>query len=317
MNNAQKKITLVAAGILINAEGQFLLGSRPTGKPYAGYWEFPGGKLEQGETAHQALCRELLEEMGITVEHATPWLTQRFDYPHANVELRFFKVTDWSGTLHGHEGQELAWQSTGQLNVSPILPANGPILRSLTLPPQISISNVTELGSERFLAQLKAKWAQEPAWVLLREPQLSASDYAQLVQTVQRIPRPLGGKIIVHRDLELARELQIDSIHFTASQLAALTQRPSDMDWVSASTHNASDLQHVEHLGLDYAFLGHVNVTPSHPSDTPLTWTGFEELVSHGWRFPILAIGGQSPATLSTAQTHGGHGIAVLRAAWI
>ena len=316
MNTNSKKITRVAAGVLINSEGQFLLGSRPAGKPYAGYWEFPGGKLEQGESAHQALCRELNEEMGITVNCATPWLTQRFDYPHANVELRFFKVTDWSGTLHGHEGQQLAWQSVGQLNVSPILPANGPILRSLALPTQINISNVAELGIEQFLTKLHEKWAQEPSWLLLREPQMSRAEYAALVQAVQQIQRPLGGKIILHQDIELARQLKINSIHLTARQLAQVTERPCDMDWVSASTHNLADLQQVERLGLDFAFLGHVNATQSHPDEAPLGWSGFEPLVSHGWRFPVLAIGGQSPATLGTAQSNGAHGIAVLRAAW-
>ena len=106
----------VAVGVLIERndaghEGRFLLTSRPEGKVYAGYWEFPGGKLEQGETAKQALYRELHEEMGISVTDATPWITQRSHYPHADVELRFFKISDWSGVLHGHEGQQLAWQT--------------------------------------------------------------------------------------------------------------------------------------------------------------------------------------------------------------
>ncbi len=85
-----RKVVDVAVGVLLRANGQFLLGSRPAGKPYAGYWEFPGGKLEDGETALQALQRELHEEMGITVTAATPWLTQRFVYPHATVRLHFF-----------------------------------------------------------------------------------------------------------------------------------------------------------------------------------------------------------------------------------
>ena len=317
MTSPTKKVTHVAAGILINSTGQFLLGSRPSGKPYAGYWEFPGGKLEQGESAQDALFRELNEEMGINVSYATPWITQRFNYPHADVELRFFKVTAWDGILHGHEGQQLAWQSIGQINVSPILPANGPILRSLALPPQINISNVAELGSEAFLAQLASKWASQAAWVLIREPQLSSCEYANLVKTAQKIPRPHGGKIIIHRDIELARQLAIDCIHLTSAQLATLSERPDNMDWVSASTHKLSDLEQVDRLGLDFAFLGHVNPSQSHPNEAPLGWHGFEALCQHGWRFPIFAIGGQCAETLNTAQRHGAHGIAVLRASWI
>lgn len=316
MNSNAKKITCVAAGILINSAGQFLLGSRPIGKPYAGYWEFPGGKLEQGESAQEALIRELNEEMGIQVKQASPWLTLRFNYPHADVELRFFKVTAWDGTLHGHEGQELAWQSIGQINVSPILPANGPILRSLALPTQINISNVAELGIALFLARLETEWANEAAWVLIREPQLSSIEYANLVKSVQQIARPHGGKIIIHRDIELARQLEIDCVHLASAQLSAMTERPQGMDWVSASTHNLADLQHVDRLGLDFAFLGHVNESQTHPNEAPLGWNGLETLCQYGWRFPILAIGGQNSATLATAQHYGAHGIAVLRAAW-
>ncbi|QZA79712.1 Nudix family hydrolase [Deefgea piscis] len=314
--NNPKKTTVVAAGVLINAQGQFLMGSRPAGKPYAHYWEFPGGKLEAGETAHDALCRELKEEMGIDVTAATPWLTQRFNYPHANVELRFFKVRSWNGTLHGHEGQELAWQGVGQLNVSPILPANGPILRGLALPEVIEISNMAELGREAFMAQLSAKWAAGPICLLLREPQLSISDYQDLAKTVQSIARPHGGKLILHRDLALAQAIKADGIHFTASQLQQLNARPRGIDWVSASTHQLSDLEAAARIGVDFAFLGHVAPTQSHPGQTPLGWEKFSQLLQLGWCFPVFAIGGQTLSSLHTAQAHGGHGVALLRAAW-
>ena len=162
------KITEVAAGILIRPNGTFLLASRPAGKPYAGYWEFPGGKLEAGETAHDALVRELQEEMGITVTAATPWLMQTFRYPHATVRLQFFLVTAWSGQLHPHEDQAFAWQRLGEIRVSPILPANGPILRGLALPDQLAFSNVAELGEDVFLQKLNARIALEPVWLVLR-----------------------------------------------------------------------------------------------------------------------------------------------------
>lgn len=104
------KIVDVAAGILLQPNGRFLLASRPADKVYAGYWEFPGGKLETGETAIQALARELHEEMGITVSHATPWIVQTFSYPHATVRLHFFRVTAWQGDPLPRENQSFAWQ---------------------------------------------------------------------------------------------------------------------------------------------------------------------------------------------------------------
>ena len=124
----------VAAAIVERADGQVLLAQRPTGKAYAGYWEFPGGKLERGETPRDALDRELAEELGITVRRAAPWLVQRYRYPHAHVQLHFFRVLDWSGEPVGHDGQAFVWQTPGRFDVAPLLPANTVVLRALSLP---------------------------------------------------------------------------------------------------------------------------------------------------------------------------------------
>ena len=118
----------VAVGVLIDAEGRFLLTSRPAGKVYAGYWEFPGGKLEAGETVEQALRRELHEELGITIAAALPWQVELFDYPHALVRLHFCKVFAWSGDFEMREGQSMAWQAL-PVEVSPVLPGTLPVLR--------------------------------------------------------------------------------------------------------------------------------------------------------------------------------------------
>jgi 8-oxo-dGTP diphosphatase len=124
----------VVAAVIQRDDGQFLLGERPSGKVYAGYWEFPGGKVEPGESPLAALGRELNEELGITVERAYPWLTRDYDYAHAAVRLRFHRVLAWSGELHGRENQRFEWQRPGAVAVEPMLPANGPILKALTLP---------------------------------------------------------------------------------------------------------------------------------------------------------------------------------------
>lgn len=124
---ANRPITEVAVGVLINAQGEFLLTSRPVGKVYEGYWEFPGGKLEAGETVEQALRRELQEEIGITIEAAQPWKTEVVDYPHALVRLNFCKVFAWQGNLHMREGQQFAWQRL-PVSVQPVLPGTVPVL---------------------------------------------------------------------------------------------------------------------------------------------------------------------------------------------
>ncbi|WP_341907278.1 NUDIX domain-containing protein [Polaromonas sp. YR568] len=124
---ADRKVVDVAVGVLIRPNGEFLLTSRPPGKVYEGYWEFPGGKLEPGETVEQALRRELQEEIGITIGTAHPWKVELVDYPHALVRLNFCKVFAWTGELQMHEGQAFAWQ-TLPVEVNPVLPGTVPVL---------------------------------------------------------------------------------------------------------------------------------------------------------------------------------------------
>jgi 8-oxo-dGTP diphosphatase len=117
----------VAVGVLVMADGRFLLTSRPEGKVYAGYWEFPGGKLEPGESVEAALKRELHEELGITVDAVEPWKVEVVDYPHARVRLHFCKVRAWHGAFEMREGQRMAWQ-TLPVEVVPVLPGTVPVL---------------------------------------------------------------------------------------------------------------------------------------------------------------------------------------------
>ncbi len=122
-----RSLVHVAVGVLLRGDGAFLLTSRPQGKVYAGYWEFPGGKLESGETVTQALRRELEEEIGITLQDCTLWKTECIDYPHALVQLNFCKVTQWAGTLEMRESQAFAWQQL-PVTVKPVLPGTVPVL---------------------------------------------------------------------------------------------------------------------------------------------------------------------------------------------
>ena len=124
---AERAVVDVAVGVLLQADGRFLLTSRPAGKVYAGYWEFPGGKLEAGETVEQALRRELQEELGITIGTAQVWKIQMVDYPHALVRLHFCKVWDWQGELQMREAQSHAWQLL-PVAVEPVLPGTVPVL---------------------------------------------------------------------------------------------------------------------------------------------------------------------------------------------
>lgn len=140
-----RPITEVAVGILVREDQQFLLGQRPLGKSYAGYWEFPGGKLEAGESPEEALTRELHEELGIITHQCIPWKNIEHDYPHAYVRLYFYKVTKWAGTPFGREGQSLVWQQL-PVTLTPLLPATLPVLEWLDAEANHTLSLAKDKG---------------------------------------------------------------------------------------------------------------------------------------------------------------------------
>ena len=139
------RTTQVAVAVFIRADGSFLLSSRPAGKPYAGYWEFPGGKIEPGETVLQAMTRELTEELNVTITRATPWITFMMHYTHATVRLHCWRVSEWHGEMRGMEGQQFMWQRLDVLTVAPVLPGCVPIFKALALPRIYAITNAGEM----------------------------------------------------------------------------------------------------------------------------------------------------------------------------
>ncbi len=303
----------VAAAVIERPDGAFLMASRPSGKAYAGWWEFPGGKLEPGETARHALKRELEEELGIRVHTAYPWLTRDYDYEHARVRLHFFRVVDWSGEPHPHEGQAIAWVQAGRPEVSPILPANGPVLKGLALPLVYAISAAAELGRARFLARLESALEAGLRLLQLREKTLPYEDLAKLAQEVDARCREYGARLLINGDAALAARIGA-GVHLTAAQLMRLECRP-DLPWVGASCHDATELARAVALGVDFVVLGPVLPTASHPGAPSLGWARFAELVA-GSAVPVYALGGLTRTDLIPARQAGAHGIAMKSGAW-
>lgn len=311
----EKKIVEVSAAVLQKPDGSFLLAQRPADKIWAGYWEFPGGKVEPSETAHHALVRELREELGIEVQTAFPWLTRVFTYPHATVRLSFFRVTEWGGELHPHEGQQFAWQQPGAVGVNPLLPANEPILRALELPSLYAISNAAELGVEAFISSLEVRLAEGLRLVQLREKSLPQEVLRALAVRVVDMVHACGAKVLLNGDVQMAQQVGADGVQLTAAQLAGLTERPA-VDWCAASCHNAEELRRAEALGCDLALLSPVLPTQSHPGATHLGWENFAAIAA-GSSIPVYALGGLTHTDGHVAWQHGAHGIALLRQAWI
>ncbi len=303
----------VSAAVIERPDGAFLMASRPSGKVYAGWWEFPGGKVEPGETPRHALDRELKEELGIAVRRAYPWLVRDYDYAHARVRLNFFRVVDWAGEPHPHEGQGMAWVHASRPEVEPILPANGPILKGLALPLIHAISAAAELGAAAFLARLETRLQEGLRLLQLREKGLPADALAAIGREVAARCREHGAQLLVNGDIALAETLGA-GLHLPAARLMALDSRP-DLAWVGASCHDARELEQAGRLEVDYVLLGPVLATTSHPGAKTLGWRGFQALAADR-PMPVFALGGLHPAALDTARGLGAHGIALKSALW-
>ena len=291
-----------------------LLAQRPPGKPYAGYWEFPGGKLEPGETPAHALARELREELGIAVVRAAPWLVQEFVYPHAHVELNFFRVFAFQGEPAGHDGQAFAWQDPHAIDVAPLLPANTRVLWALTLPSVYAITCAADAADIPFIDRLRAALTQGVRLIQVREPELPASERDALARQIVELASSCGARVLLNGSAEDARSLGCAGVHWTARALAAATARPRDLI-VGASVHTHDELMRACELDVDFAVLGPVLATPTHPDARPLGFDGFAAAAT-GTRVPVFALGGLRPEDLEIALAHGAHGIAMRRYAW-
>lgn len=296
------------------SDGSVLLAQRPEGKPWAGWWEFPGGKVEAGETAEAALHREVQEELGSTVLTAYPWLTRTFAYPDKTVKLHFFVVRDWQTEPHGREGQLLSWQTPSQLSVDPMLPANAPILKALTLPPTYAITNMHELGEPLFFSRLESTLQSGLRLIQVREKALSPDALKVFAQKVIAMANGFNARVLINGNQGLAYEIGAAGVHYSSQQLMALSDKPTDI-LCAASCHNQQELEQAQQLGLDFVVCSPVLPTLSHVGAPALGWQKFAEL-THGCSLPVYALGGLAEQDMQQAWTYGAHGIAMQRSVW-
>ncbi len=313
-------IVEVAAAVMLRAGGsEFLLAQRPVGKVYAGYWEFPGGKVEPGESVRDALVRELQEELGITVTACHPWLTRQHVYPHATVRLNFWRVTAWQGEIGitaPLEHSAVDWQRRGAAaTVAPILPANGPILKGLALPETMLISSLDETSPAAWLARLERRLQSSgdvlPPLVQVRDKTLPATERAAFAAAVVELAHRYDAPVVINDDPALAAACGADGVHLSAAALAACEERPV-FAWVGASCHTAAEIARAGELELDYALLGPVMATPTHPEHPGLGWAEFARRGA-GNTLPLFALGGMRETLRDSACLHGAHGIALMR----
>lgn len=305
----------VVAGIITDARGRILLSRRTEGRDLAGRWEFPGGKREPGETPEEALIRELQEELGITPEVGAAFINVPQLYPDKRLRLDVRFVTGWQGNPRGHEGQALAWVAPDKLPRYDMPPADKPVVAALLQPDRYLVTPEPGPDAEGWLAALETALEQGIRRVQLRARTLAGPAWEELARKAVARCRQVGVDVLINGDIALAQALET-GVHLRAAQLPALAERPLPAGLpVAASCHDVDELRQAQALGCDFALLGTLKTSASHPGRTPLGWEGFATL-REAVSLPIYAIGGVSPDDLDQARQHGAQGVAAIRALW-
>ena len=310
-------VMAVAVGVIERA-GCVLIAHRTPDRHQGGRWEFPGGKLAAGESAHAALVRELREELGIEVKQARPLMTVTHDYPERRVRLSVFRVTQFDGQARGCEGQAIRWAPKAALPDYRFPDANRPIVNAAQLPDVYLITAPPSPSSlpQAFLADLERAYDRADGLVQFRAPGLNGAAWLDMAASAVRWVQARGGRILVNGAVDAAQRLAADGVHLNSRRLLALTQRPWSRDrWIAASCHNWDQLRHAERIGVDFAVLGPVYPTASHPTATVLGETRFAEWVAQV-NLPVYALGGLTLADLPRMQALGAQGIAGISAFW-
>lgn len=305
----------VVAGVITDARGRILLARRTEGRDLAGLWEFPGGKREPGETPEEALARELHEELGIDATVGPRVIAVPHRYPHKRLLLDVRRVSTWKSTPRGLDGQALAWVPPHKLASYAMPGADRPVVAALLQPDRYLVTPAPEGDGRGWLAAVeRAASADDVRRIQLRPgADVDPSRWRTLARDAAALCRAADVEVLVNGDVALARELRV-GVHLKAAQLAALGQRPLPQALpVAASCHDAADLAHAERVRCDFAVLGPVKPTASHPGAVPLGWVAFAAL-REASTLPIYGIGGLGPEDLESARAHGAQGIAAIRA---
>jgi 8-oxo-dGTP diphosphatase len=307
----------VAAGAVFDDRQRVLVCRRPPHTHQGDLWEFPGGKLEPGETIVSALRRELREEVGIEVISARPLIRVRHDYPDRGVLLDVWRVERFLGEAAGHEGQAVRWVPPSQLDRYRFPAANLPIIKAVGLPDRYLITPEPGRDVEKFLDHLDAALRCGVSLVQLRARQTSAPHYRRLVRESLGICHARKARLLVNAEPSAARELGVDGVHLSSARLLALNERPLDAGWlIGASCHDRRELEHACSLNLDFAVVSPVRETASHPGAKAIGFAGLRELTELAG-LPVYALGGMCESDLVSAFEHGAQGIAAIRGLWV
>ncbi|MDU9390647.1 Nudix family hydrolase [Pseudomonas sp. zfem002] len=306
----------VAAAVIRGADGRILIARRGETQHQGGLWEFPGGKVEDGEAVETALARELREELGIEVGAARPLIEVRHDYPDKHILLDVWEVSAFSGEPHGAEGQPLAWVSPRDLGQYEFPEANRPIVAAARLPGEYLITP-DGLETPQLLRGIQKAVASGIKLVQLRAPNMYDPKYRDVA--VDAVGLCAGkAQLMLKGPLEWLGDFPSAGWHLTAEQLRkyAANGRPFPKNrWLAASCHNAEELALAERMGVDFVTLSPVQATQTHPEAQPLGWDVAERLIE-GFNQPVFLLGGVGATERERAWQIGAQGVAGIRALW-
>ncbi len=305
----------VVAGVISDARGRILLARRTAGRDLAGLWEFPGGKVDPGETPEQALVRELREELDIEARVGAPVIAVPQQYPHKRLRLDVRRIAAWSGALKGLDGQALAWVPEHKLASYAMPDADRPVVAALRDPAHYLITPEPGDDDAPWLSTLRKALDAGVRRVQLRAYRCDPLRWRRLVERATRHARDAAAEVLINGDIALATAIGI-GVHLRATQLDTLSERPLPRPLpVIASCHSHAELARAQALGCDAAVLGPVLPTPSHPGEPGIGWERFVEMRERV-AIPIYAIGGMTRGDVELARSHGGQGIAAIRDLW-
>ncbi len=302
----------VAVGVIKNSEGQVLLSKRRDDAHQGGLWEFPGGKVELGETTEQALQRELKEELGIQVTRSKPLIKINHHYRELSVCLDVRLVENHAGSAASLEGQPISWVMPNDLAQYDFPAANLPIITALKLPRCYAI--LEGENHEVLASNLQTVLNKDIRLIQLRAKTLSDVEFRLFAKTAVPMINSNKSSVLLNTSPELGIELDADGIHLSSQRLLMLDKRPLPKQmWVAASCHNLRELRHAEKIDVDFAVLGPVFSTPSHPQLPAMGWDTFNQLVTEA-KIPVYALGGLSEKDIELSVTYGAQGIAGISA---
>ena len=314
MVSATKPVHVVI-GVIKDSQNRILIAKRPVHVHQGGLWEFPGGKVENSESAEDALRRELHEELSIHVDKFSSLKKVRHDYPDKSVLLDIYLVNKFSGKAHGCEGQATKWVSIDQLKHFSFPEANQAIINMLTLPELCLITGKFN-SPDDFLIKLRSSLDRGIRLVQLRIKELDLEEQLEIAKQALELCQQYAALLLVNPSLGNAHGLDVAGMHLTSHQLFTYEERPIVKEKIlSASVHNLTELAQADKLQADFILVSPVLHTTSHPDAEPSGWDNFEKIVEE-INCPVFALGGVDESHLPQAKSCGAHGIAAISALW-